>query len=154
MTTFLNLLKESNKGVALLKSAESCRNGLTGSNQFDCDPNRFAEVPGAPFAYWVSDSIRQAFCKFCSFEREGRVVKQGLATADDFRFIRAWWEVKSSMEKWPNFAKGGAYAPYYSDIHLVVNWYNGGAEITNNTNEQGKIKSNIWMLGETIKNYF
>jgi len=60
-------------------------------------------------------------------------VKQGLATADDFRFVRAWWEISPPTvgrgceetvqgKRWAPFAKGGEYSPYYADVHLVVNW--------------------------------
>ena len=31
--------------------------------------------------------------------------------------------------KWFPFAKGGAYSPYYADVHLVVNWENDGHAI-------------------------
>lgn len=32
-------------------------------------------------------------------------------------------------KRWLPFAKGGEYAPYYSDLHLVVNWERDGQEI-------------------------
>jgi len=65
-------------------------------------------------------------------------VKQGLATADDLRFTRYWWEVPVDQvatsraetfrgKKWVPFAKGGR--PFYQDIALVVNWGNDGEEI-------------------------
>jgi hypothetical protein len=55
-------------------------------------------------------------------------VRQGLVTADDFRFVRLAWEV-APFCGWAPFAKGGEYAPFYADIHLVVNWGEGGAEL-------------------------
>ncbi|MBS3958363.1 MAG: type II restriction endonuclease subunit M [Xanthomonadaceae bacterium] len=56
--------------------------------------------------------------------------------------------------KWFPFAKGGRYSPFYSDIFLVVNWQNEGAEIKNNLNEKGNVRSNVWMLRDTAANYF
>lgn len=50
-------------------------------------------MPNTPFCYWVSGRIRRLFKELPPFESDGRTVKQGLATADDFRFVRAWWEV-------------------------------------------------------------
>ncbi len=32
-------------------------------------------------------------------------------------------------KRWVPFAKGGAYSPYYADIHLVVNWERDGEEM-------------------------
>ena len=71
--------------------------------------------------------MRRLFQELRPFESEGRAVKQGLATADDFRFVRLWTEVPPEKigTKWFPFAKGGAYSPYYADLHLVVNWENG-----------------------------
>jgi hypothetical protein len=106
-----------------------------------------AEVPGTPFAYWAPKSLRDLFQKFPPLDRDvARMpdkpkiadVKQGLATADDLRFTRFWWEVPVEKigisneetfqgKKWVPFAKGGK--PFYYDIQLVVNWENGGEEI-------------------------
>ena len=53
-------------------------------------------------------------------------VKQGIATRDDFRFVRAWWEIAYDgpelKSKWPPFAKGGTFSPFYSDVALTVRW--------------------------------
>jgi hypothetical protein len=106
-----------------------------------------AEVPGTPFAYWAPKSLRDLFRKFPPLDRDvARMpnkpkiadVKQGLATADDLRFTRFWWEVPVEKigtsneetfegKKWVPFAKGGK--PFYHDIQLVVNWEKGGEEI-------------------------
>ena len=86
--------KPEEKGTALAAAVQAVREGhLAGRSTFTVDPSSFRQVPGAPFAYWVSDSLRRKFRELPPFESEGRTVKQGLATADDFRFVRAWWEV-------------------------------------------------------------
>jgi hypothetical protein len=93
---FLRVLepKPEEKGTALAAAVQSAREGhLDGRSTFTVDPSSFRQVPGAPFAYWVSDNLRRKFEELPPFESEGRTVKQGLATADDFRFVRAWWEV-------------------------------------------------------------
>jgi hypothetical protein len=109
----------------------------------------FLTVPGAPFAYWVDNSIRGLFQKFPPFEGSDRSAKVGLQTSDDFRFVRAWWEVPvetlltgqptnapehfsrrtNEGKWWVPFAKGGKYSPYYADIHLVLNWNHEGHEL-------------------------
>lgn len=146
-TLFLRLVKEDDKENALaevLGRPDDAR-------RFTVAPASLREVPGTPFAYWVGDKIRRLFRELLPFESEGRTVRQGLATADDFRFLRLWWEVspdkivsgtgKETREnfirqtfegkKWVPFAKGGAYSPYYADLHLVVNWERDGEEIRN-----------------------
>lgn len=149
--TFIRLLAEENKGAALQDSIITLRNGETSSALFPVAPDKFSMVPGSPFAYWASDRIRRLFIDLPPFEGDGRTVKQGLATADDFRFVRAWWEVDPGKivtgtpetapdefraqtcagKKWVPFAKGGEYSPYYADVHLVVNWGDDGEEIKN-----------------------
>ena len=111
-----------------------------------------------------------------SFEDEDRIIKQGLATADNPRFVRIWWEVVPHRivngdsnnnvkdflnqtfngKKWVPLSKGGeSTSPYYVDIHLVVNWEKDGAEIKNRINpDSGHPYSNVWMLKDTERQYF
>ena len=154
-TLFLRLLAADDKDTALKREIATLRGDqplATTSHTpltFSVNPQSFRQVPGSPFAYWVSEKIRRLFVEFPPFESEGRTVKQGLATADDFRFVRLWWEVSADSlcppdahpEKrdgaycvlgnyqWFPFAKGGEYSPYYADLHLVVNWQTDGKEI-------------------------
>ena len=98
------------------------------------DSKSFGEVPNAPFAYWVEDKVRKIFVTTPALESKSRTARQGVATADNFRFLRCWWEVpvqkaSSPERRWWPFAKGGSYSPYYSDINQVVNWAHGGKEL-------------------------
>ena len=149
MTTFLRLLADKDKKSAL---ASAIRSG--GDSVFEVDPSSFFQVPGAPFAYWVSEEVRQTFKRFPAFDDGERTVKQGLATADDFRFVRVWWEISADNQRWYGFAKGGSFSRFYADMPVVVNWASDGAEIKNNLNEKGGIRSNVWMLRDTATNYF
>jgi len=137
-TIFLRLLNEECKSESLLKAL----NDKDCNKCFIVDTESFRKLPGSPFAYWVSEKVRNLFIELQAFEDEGRTAKQGLATADDFRFVRLWWEVSRMSEartreetlqgkRWVPFAKGGAYSSYYADIHLVVNWESDGQEIRN-----------------------
>jgi hypothetical protein len=156
MTTFLRLLEDKDKANTLLTSCTQLRAGEASSRVFQVAAGSFSAVPGKPFAYWVSDAVRATFARLPPFESEGRTVKQGLATADDFRFVRCWWEVSTqdTVDKWFPFAKGGAYSPFYADVYLVVSWFKDGGEVKNNFNENGGVRSNVWMLRDTAANYF
>lgn len=98
---------------------------------FTVRPASLEQVPNSPLCYWVSDRVRALFRELHSFEGEGRTAKVGLQTGDDFRFVRLWTEVAPEKigSKWFPFAKGGAYSPYYADLHLVVNWENDGEKM-------------------------
>ncbi|MBA2442565.1 MAG: hypothetical protein H0V53_09195 [Rubrobacter sp.] len=75
-----------------------------------------------------------------------------LQTSDDFRFVRASWEVapanvahnrEETLEgkRWVPFAKGGEFSPYYSDVHLLVNWEREGEEIKSFVDSNGNLAS-------------
>lgn len=93
-TIFIRLLNYQNKGEFLTELIANLHAEVSVGNDFYVvAPESFRQVPNTPFCYWVSERIRRLFSELPSFEGEGRTVKQGLATADDFRFVRSWWEV-------------------------------------------------------------
>jgi hypothetical protein len=131
MSHFLRLLGEDDKSAALLTACQALRQGGEDYRNFEIAPESFDAVPGKPFAYWVSDDIREIFKRLPRFEGDGRTVRVGLQTSDDFRFLRNWWEVDCDeiAPKWRPFAKGGAFSPFYADVHLSINWMDDGAEL-------------------------
>lgn len=158
-TVFLRLLAhEGNeaKAAALAEAIAAVREGRPHNPVAHlADPQSFRQIPGSPFAYWVSECILRLFTALPPFEGEGRTARVGLQTGDDFRFVRAWWEMAPARildgargphgdlaafqawcrrrthegKRWAPFAKGGAYSPFYADIHLVVNWEDDGEEM-------------------------
>jgi len=130
-TVFLRVLEELEDKVSALKRAVVTPEVPGAHKRFEVDAATFASVPGSPFAYWVSDSLRDVFRRVPPFESNGRVARQGLATADDFRFIRAWWAVPPDElgTRWCLFAKGGKYSPFYSDLNLCVKWEDDGRDV-------------------------
>lgn len=123
--------------------------------KFNSSPENFEEIPGSPIAYWASENAINAFNIGDSLEKLGDV-KQGLATADNNRFLRFWYEVnyeniglgyssinnaKSSGLKWFPYNKGGSFRKWYGNQDYIVNWKNDGFEIRNMRSTNGKIKS-------------
>jgi len=136
--TFIRALRDEDKASALGEAAQNPKD----SRRFVVAPESFSQVPNSPLCYWVSDRVRRLFVDLPPFEGDGRTARVGLQTSDDFRFVRLWWEVPRENEarskeetlagkRWVPFAKGGAYSPYYADLHLVVNWEKDGEEIRN-----------------------
>lgn len=127
MTLFLRVVD-----APALDKGEALRQAVKGDVKrlFEVQPSEFALVPGSPFAYTASARVRSIFTNFTPFETHGRTVKQGLATTNDFRFIRSWWETPAANmhTKWFPFAKGGSFAPFYADISLCLNWSFNGAQ--------------------------
>jgi len=145
---FFRINTEKEKGFGLKSAIQANANGLSSSLIFTINPTYFSKVPGSPFAYWVSEKIRDLFVNYPVFSDKGHTAK-GLSTSDDFRFIRLWWEINPSklligtkgtkqddfiyqtynLKKWVPCTKGGDYSPYYADILLVINWEKNGEEI-------------------------
>ncbi|MFC1559072.1 hypothetical protein ACFL39_00590 [Gemmatimonadota bacterium] len=144
------------KGSTLKKYVAQCRSVFgekdVKKGLFLVDPLDFNAIPGSPFAYWVDEDIRRIFRDYPPLEGNVGTVKVGLQTSDDFRFVRAWWEVDPSRlgysaedtdigRGWIHFAKAGSFSPYYAGVHLVVNWFDSGAEIKNFNGADGKLAS-------------
>lgn len=102
-------------------------------------------LPGYRLLYWVPTDIRNTFSAYRSLRSLGFLACVGLQTNDDFRFVRASWEVPRNQIgrqlDWCTFFKGGDYSPYFDDIHLVVNWRDDGFDIKQYTISLGNSPS-------------
>jgi hypothetical protein len=116
------------------------------------DPADFRMLAETPFAYWVPPKVRQVLATLPGLEEAHAEVRQGTATANDFRFLRLWFEVPPELvastrestfggKHWVPFAKGGERSPFFSDLPLVIDWGRDGAAIREFCDEKGKTKS-------------
>jgi hypothetical protein len=126
MTVFLRLLSEKDKGNALLQTCETLRDGASDFRVFETPFALFDSIPGKPFAYWASQELFSFFQDGERFQNKSRKALVTNGTTDDGRWIRTWWEPsdrsKTDGVKWVPHAKGGAFSPFYSDLHLVIAW--------------------------------
>ena len=127
MSLFLRLLGEEDKGAALEAAVRSVAAGEGDARVFEVDPASFEQVPGAPFAYWISDGVRRSFASFPSFEGVLWKARRGAGTNQDFRFLRLSWEARDRY--WTAHAKGGEFSPYYADLALIINWKEQASEL-------------------------
>ncbi len=125
------LLADDNKGAAMEVATRTLMANKNDQRVFVVPTPALRQVPGTPFAYWVTPRVRRVFKELPSFEGHGRSVKQGLATADDFRFIRLAWETPPLEHRrtWYPIVRGGSFARFFASISNQVNWQNEGEEI-------------------------
>ena len=140
--------------VQRLKTLEAIKNHKCGF-YYEQSTDDFSKIPGSPVAYWVSNNFMQMFDKGI---RLGEIAdsKQGMATADNNRFLREWYEIeyssiyfyaknledaKISGYKWFPYNKGGEFRKWYGNNDYVVNWGNDGYEIKHFVDEKGKLRS-------------
>ena len=103
--------------------------------------SNFSKIPGAPVAYWASETVFEWFSR--TPIGECALLCQGLTTTDNEKYVRMWYEpqirhigfmlshdeAKKSIKKWFPFNKGGAYRKWYGNNELVVNYEKDGAAI-------------------------
>ena len=83
--------------------SETCSSGIaehsaTSGQVFDVKPEAFAQVPGSPFAYWVSEAVREKFKIFPPISNV-LFIGKGPDTGDDFRLLRLFWEINGIGRK-------------------------------------------------------
>jgi hypothetical protein len=115
---------------SLTASEEEKREDYISKYVFRVDQRVFTKVPRFPFIYWVnSDVVR-------TFENEPLEkfadARQGIATGDNNRFLRYFWEVRKENikdggqphgrygKKWVPYAKGGPYNKWYGNLWWVI----------------------------------
>ena len=135
--TFIRLLKDTDRPTGLKAVIDTHRRNGKDDRIFNITLDELDAVPGMPIAYWMSPAIRRLFKDHPALEGHRAEVRVGLQTGDDFRFLRAFWEIDPSRiartceetkfgKRWVPFAKGGEYSPYWADIHLVLDYGNDG----------------------------
>ena len=110
---------------------------------FEMSASTLAVIPGRPIVYWASQEMLDAFAEGTPL---GEIVpaKQGLATADNERFLRQWFEVsadrsymrardrddvKASDARWFPHNKGGEFRKWWGNQDYVINWERDGSEL-------------------------
>ena len=122
-------------------------------NRYVIQQSKLEQIGGCPIAYWVNDSVLDAF----SGKKLGEVSypRMGLTTGNNDRHLRLWFEVqlgnigfnfdrneaKQSRKHWFPYDKGGDYRKWYGNQSYVVNWFNDGYELQNTLHPDG---NRIW----------
>lgn len=104
--------------------------------------SNYAEIPGSPIGYWVCENVRKIFQN----KTIGEIAapRQGLATSDNNRFLRLWFEPSNNnisynsstrleaLEsgcKWFPYNKGGSFRKWYGNNEFIINWAHDGQEL-------------------------
>jgi hypothetical protein len=113
---------------------------LCGVGRFQFAVSRSLAVKMAPLVYWWDE---RAFDIFIRTPKLGEVsvIRQGIATADDPRFLRQIWEVMPFnipihpslgwrvRDGWAPYITGAASLSWIQAPTQVINWKLGGAEV-------------------------
>jgi len=156
--TYLRLVKEADSESKRLRFEQALarlKAGEADGAVFRYRQADFDSIPGSPWVYWITPGLRRLFVELPKLGEVAQL-RQGLATADNFRFLRFWWEVgepriafgcKSREEalesgkRWFPYMKGGNFRRWYGNQEYCVNWSDDGKEIKNLGVESGKVAS-------------
>lgn len=112
-------------------------------NVYRLAQKEFDAIPGSPWVYWASSKIRNLFGSMHNMDEVAKP-RQGIATSDNTRFVRYWWEVgsrsvfrdaktsidaKTGSYKWFPYLKGAGRKKWIGGLEFVVNWNRKGKEI-------------------------
>ncbi len=116
---------------------------------YENSADNFSKIPGAPIAYWVSESITKAYSNLCLNDRGQS--RKGMATGLNEEFVRLWYELNLSSigfvktrekaaisnKKWFPYANGGGFRKWFGYYEDVVNWENDGYRLQNELHDSG-----------------
>ena len=124
---FIDVLDTRDKEEALLEAIKSF------TPRFHlAESDSFKRSPRVSFAYWAPGELSASYARARRLEPTLGSVKRGVATGDNDRFLRLFWEVSplhvGPRRDWVWYAKGGEYSPYHISTFLVLKWKGDGAE--------------------------
>ncbi|MZP29240.1 BREX-1 system adenine-specific DNA-methyltransferase PglX [Heliobacterium undosum] len=134
----------------------------TGKQYLHRGGEAFLAIAGSPIAYWVPEAVRAVFAKNPPLRRLAEP-KQGLATADNDRFLRLWHEVNvadigfdlpgpeaalASGRRWIPYNKGGRYRKWYGNQEYVIDWAGDGEAVRRHA--PSVIRNRDWYFREGI----
>lgn len=135
-------------GTFFRVTKEAIRHGITeappsGTDVYRVPVSDFKLLPGAPFAFDFPVDLLRLY-RTRPTVGSAFDVKQGLATGDNERFLRFWWEISfgrarfdaqsresaaESGHRWFLYNKGGTPKAWWGNQYHVVDWANDGQEI-------------------------
>ena len=114
-----NLQEKYKKGTLEKAYADYC-NGQPNDRVYLLPQDKLKAIKSWPFIYWISDEFREKFGNLLL--DDVAKIKQGIATTNNNRFCRLWWEIEGSSQKYYPYSKGGAYNKWAGNLWLYINW--------------------------------
>lgn len=141
--------QEKAKQASLEQAYEDALNNRSNNRLYTLPQEKLKIIEGWPFIYWISDGFREKFKEKALDEYFHPA--QGMATSNNERFVRFWWEVEQSKLsiniednlKWKLYSKGGPFNKWHGNNWTVVNWENNGFEIKNFVDDNGRQRSAV-----------
>lgn len=108
---------------------------------YETDKNNYRNIPGMQIAYWVGKNTFAAYLENKIVDYF--VVRNGISTGDNEKYLRLWTEVNHKDDKWKPCNKGGSFRKWYGNNEYVVYWKNDGYDIRTSLDDKGRIKARL-----------
>ncbi len=104
------------------------------TNLFTMPQRNLTQIPGSPFVFWASESVRKAFSENQAIGDVAEL-REGIHTGRNDLFLRCWWEIpftsfstaETSVEsidahgkKWIPYNKGGMFRKWFGNNEFVL----------------------------------
>lgn len=94
-------------------------------NRFITNQRNYGKVPGTPFAYWISDKMRDAFANNDTLYGYSISPSQNI-TGNNSKYVRKFWEIPKykigGQDDWIFYCKGGGFRRWWGNLEDVVDW--------------------------------
>lgn len=150
--------EEKNKRAYCLQALSDIVTNSKNKHVYNLPQSKLKGIKSYPFIYWISDEFREKFDgmtidDFC-------IVAEGCKTANNFKFLRFWWERNEqkdfSSTVYPVYAKGGEFSKWYGNLWLELLWGENGTYFKSDpkacaNNEECYFKEGITFTGAGSK---
>jgi hypothetical protein len=156
-TTFIKLndIYEGRRYEAFVKSYDDLLSNRPNKHNISLPQEKLKIIEGNPFIYWISDGFREKFKEKALDE----ILKprQGIATGNNDKCVRHWWEVEQSDlsvdindgKKWKFYSKGGPYNKWYGNFWTVIDYSPSGYNFLLNSGNHLPSRNFYFLEGAT-----
>lgn len=125
----MNLPREADEQANLLSLAVNDQNAIARVVNL-VKQNSFLSIPDAPIVYAAGNKILSILSQDFRLNTLASA-KQGLATGDNNRFVRMFWEtLPTEHNRWVNYLKGGGYKKWLGFNWYSIDWQDDGARVS------------------------
>lgn len=150
LSDFIGAKQQGPRALEIIEAHNNEQSAHSGMRKyfFEVNQHEFAQIPGSPIVYWLSEAIFKVFDRKIAKGAGGDAlsdisdVAQGVTTGDNARFLRFWWEcykkliqfdrvalAETSPQKWVPCDKGGDFRRWAGNNEYVVDWTGNGKKL-------------------------
>ncbi len=151
----LNDIYEGRRYEAFVKDYDDLLANRPNKHNITLPQEKLKIIEGWPFIYWISDGFREKFTEKALDE----ILKprQGIATGNNDKCVRHWWEVEQSElsvevndeKKWKFYSKGGPYNKWYGNFWTVIDYSPSGYDFLLNSGNHLPSRNFYFLEGAT-----